>query len=343
MWRLAIRIGPLLVLVSAAATYWSAERARVDASDDDLAIAADRVAAAVDVYLARVVNDLAMIANSPDIRAEAARHSARPRDLSYEERLDREWQSPNEDTEGLEHHVRAILSTTSSAYLRSMVRLEGMVTREIAVADHEGRLIAASVRTDDYLQGDDDWWPVNRQAFLNCRVTVECAAFPRPLRWDETAAAWGMDVVLPVFGPTSEGSLAGFLKVVIAPMQELGPLTADALDVRIVTKDTGRPLLTPNDTLDLTKTDIERLHGLGRGHQAIFRPGRVVTVRVLSNPLGKYWAVAATRPVVPQTATWVVPTAWLGLTVAALLLAMSSRPPTTRSAVDAVSSPVRTV
>ena len=121
-------------------------------------------------------------------------------------------------------------------------------------------------------------------------------------------------------------------------MEEMGPLTADTFDVRMLTKQTGRPLLTPDTSLDLTPDDIKTLNGLERGGQAIFRSGRVVTVRVLRSKLGQYWAVAATRPVVQERAAWIVPTAWLGVTIAALLLVTAARRVTEPTA-DALSPP----
>jgi hypothetical protein len=355
-WRGVTRVGPLLVLVSAAATYWSAERARGDTSDNDLAVAADRVARTVDVYLARAINDLAMITNLRDIRQEAADYSARPRSKEYEQALDDEWRLRMGDKR-LEGEIDRILETESSKYLGSIVRLDGMLTRELAIADVQGRLIAASVRTDDYLQGDDkEWWPEDPPGFLNCKqVVVECAQFPRALRWDETARAWGMDVVLPLFSPDKprdrekglepKTTVVGFLKAVIDPINELAPLTANPLAVRLVKKDDAKPLLARDEPPVLSKEEAAKLKELDRGGQAFFRtPGttRVVVVRALWGPLGKHWAVAASRNNVEEAAAWVVPTFWLALTVAALFVATSSRPVQAATA-DAAPAPVETV
>jgi hypothetical protein len=329
-WRVVIRLGPPLVLLSAAATYWSAERARADTSDNDLAVAADRVARAVDVYLARAVNDLAMITNLVDIRQEGADYSARPRSRDYEQALDDEWRLRTGDPR-LKGEIDRILATKSSTYLGAIVKQEGMLTREIAIADIHGRLIAASVRTDDYLQGDDkDWWPEDPASFLKtCRqVLIECAQFPRALRWDETARSWGMDVVLPVFSP-DRTAVAGILKAVINPMDDLDPLTAHPLVVTLVKKDDAKPLRNRDEAAVLGSEDAPKLKQLARGGQAFFRgpdATRVVVVRALWGPLGQHWAVAASRNRDERTEAWVVPAFWLGLTIAALIVATASRP-----------------
>src|SRR6266545_2274497 len=134
LWLVAIRLGPAMVLVCAAVTYWSAERARIEPTTDDLSLSAERVAYAVDVYLARTINDLAMVTSLPALREEAARQSSRVRNADYEKQLNADWEKPDEDS-GLERKVREILATEWSTYLHSIVRLDGMVIREVAIAD----------------------------------------------------------------------------------------------------------------------------------------------------------------------------------------------------------------
>jgi hypothetical protein len=170
---------------------------------------ADHTAAAVDAYMFRRIIDASILARVPDVRDEAAAGTRRPFDLQATKALDLQWQQAAEVPPAL----KTIFSTRASSFLAEIGR-DDPVYREVLVTDRYGRIVAASSKTSDYYQADEDWW---RDAFgdgVHGRLTVT------DVRWDESARVFAIEIAVPVAEPSSD-TLAGVLKV-ITDIRELG-------------------------------------------------------------------------------------------------------------------------
>ena len=81
------------------------------------------------------------------------------------------------------------------------------VYREIIVTDREGRLVAASSATSDYIQSDETWW---KEAFNDgTRGLVSVS----DVLWDESTKSHAIEIAVPVTERPGE-RLVGVLKVV---------------------------------------------------------------------------------------------------------------------------------
>ena len=81
------------------------------------------------------------------------------------------------------------------------------VYREIIVTDREGRLVAASSATSDYIQSDEAWW---KEAFNDgTRGLVSVS----DVLWDESTKSHAIEIAVPVTERPGE-RLVGVLKVV---------------------------------------------------------------------------------------------------------------------------------
>jgi len=335
-WRVILWLGPAALLLSAALSYWYAQRALArDLDDEALGQSAQRIARAADVYMGRVVNGIADIAAMPQLRAAAAAGNSRGALVETDFTLDKYWENTNPGNPGqpvagidpaLDQRINAILESETSRFFQNLVKTPETVLKEFALTDRYGRLVAASVRTDDYLQHNDRWWPANLEGFRSCSASpAECALY-RDVRWDVSANAFGMDVTLPI---RDGEALAGVLKVVVDPLEldAIAALSDATVSVMLRRRD-GRTLLERDKrtmfdggNVDTPGKETRRVQELIRGGETILRrtDGNVV-VRALRGPMGSYWIAAARPAVTSNEKTWLVPAVWLLLTVVALLV-----------------------
>jgi hypothetical protein len=318
-WLAVLCLGPIAVLTTAGFTFWSAKRAVFYSDDEDLRIAAERVAAAADLYVARIVNDLTMLVTSPAVLDAGGASSALPRDLPTEKILNAHWESASSGAPELDASINALLNTPVSAHFQRIVGTNGTIIREIALADKHGRLVAASVRTDDYLQDDDSWWPVDARGLQACAGTpVSCAQFG-DIRWDDTANAFGLDVVLPV---VADEQLVGVLKAVVDPV-ELADIAriSDRFTEVVLRKRNGEMLLVRDSLRYFSDEEFKAfVDPLRPGAETVVRRANGnVAVRALAGPMGDYWIVAArSNREPPGSDSWLMPALWLALTAVAI-------------------------
>jgi len=105
--------------------------------------------------------------------------------------------------------LREILGNPAADSLGRYVGIQPLVA-EILVADLAGRLVAATRKTSDYDQSDEEWWRVGS-------ALAEGAMWTDALQFDESAGVFSFSVVLPV---RRGGELRGVLKMVldVSPM-----------------------------------------------------------------------------------------------------------------------------
>jgi hypothetical protein len=174
--------------------------------------------------------DVSILARVPDIRAAASAGSKVPVDAAKARELDRVWTSQPAATASR----LGILDNPASQFLRDIVG-DDRIYREVIVTDREGRLVAASGASSDYLQNDEAWW---REAFhdgIRGRVSVS------DVQWDESSKSHAIEIAVPVTERASE-RLVGVLKVV-ADVRELLTVAAGVrsgpLGEAVVIRDDG--------------------------------------------------------------------------------------------------------
>lgn len=122
--------------------------------------------------------------------------------------LEKEWP----DLEDSDPRLVAILDDPASESLRGYLEVHRPVA-EVLVSDAFGRLVAASHRTSDYDQSDEEWWQVGMQLEAD-RIWTDV------LHYDASAKVFSIDLVLPLHG---RGGVIGVVKAVI----DVSPLFED--------------------------------------------------------------------------------------------------------------------
>ncbi len=174
---------------------------------------AEQSAAAVDAYVFGRIVDSSVLTLVSEVRQAAAAANRRPLVIEDVRRIDREWLRPG----AAQTVVTSLLATPASSFLADVVRHDP-IYREILLTDLHGRLVAASNRTSDYYQADEEWWTEAHGDGVRGRVSVTDA------RFDQSAQVYALEIALPVAAPASD-RLAGILKVV-ADMREIGAVIA---------------------------------------------------------------------------------------------------------------------
>ncbi|HSP92682.1 MAG TPA: cache domain-containing protein [Vicinamibacterales bacterium] len=173
-----------------------------DAFGLQLTDTAQQAAATVDSYVFRRIIDVSILARVPDVQSAAAAGSRTPLDVARAREIDTLWVAqPGETAARL-----GLLETPASQFLRDIVSND-QAYREIVVTDRDGRVVAASNATSDYLQSDETWW---KEAFgdgTRGRVSVS------DVLWDESAKSHAIEITVPVTERPGE-RLVGVLKVV---------------------------------------------------------------------------------------------------------------------------------
>jgi|GEM_PF-1300703 len=97
-----------------------------------------------------------------------------------------------------------ILNNNISRRLR-MIQKEDPLIAEILVTDRAGMLVAATQKTGDYFQADEDWW---KGAWSN----GEGRLYTPPVNFDRSAGLWSIDVCIPI---RDGKKVVGIAKVVL--------------------------------------------------------------------------------------------------------------------------------
>ena len=163
---------------------------------------AQQAAATVDSYMFRRVIDVSILARVPEVQAAAAAGSKVPLDVAKARETDTLWTSQPAATAAR----LGLLDVPASQFLREIVNND-QVYREIIVTDREGRLVAASSATSDYIQSDEAWWKETFNDGTRGLVSVS------DVLWDESTKSHAIEIAVPVTERPGE-RLVGVLKVV---------------------------------------------------------------------------------------------------------------------------------
>jgi len=262
-WLVVLIGGPALVLILSGLSFWSAQRGLVRIDRQDLAAAADAAAGAADVYVARVINDLASITAEPDVQTAATRQNESPQDLDRDREVDDLWKKRDPRADAA---VQKILDSPTSAYLRAVTTSSGSIVRELLLSDTAGRLVAASNRSDDYLQSDDLWWPPDIQGLAACHGPLADCALVQDVGWDSSSGTYGIAVTLPVM--SVEKRLVGIMKAVVDPAELTEVIQSSDKGIELALVD-RKGKLALGTAQFFTAEALDTIRDLARGGQAL--------------------------------------------------------------------------
>ena len=86
-----------------------------------------------------------------------------------------------------------------------LIQKEDPLIAEILVTDRAGRLVAATQKTSDYFQADEDWWQ-------GAWCKGEGCLYTPPVSFDRSAGVWSIDVCIPI---RDGKKVVGIAKVVL--------------------------------------------------------------------------------------------------------------------------------
>lgn len=115
-------------------------------------------------------------------------------------RLDREWPNLPIDR-GI---LRETLQNDVATVLR-VIQQENLRIAKLIVTDNHGQLVAATGRTEDYNQADEEWWRETYNEGTG-RVYIPYVSY------DRTARVWAVNLCIPIM---AEGDVIGVTKAVI--------------------------------------------------------------------------------------------------------------------------------
>jgi hypothetical protein len=327
--RWILVLGPILVLALALQSLWALRVAAAHPDPDEMSVVADRVAQLVDAYLKRIAGTTSNLAVVPEVVQLAAIRSSRPSIAAEDALVDQLWRETAPGATG--DPFAKLKDTPVSVFFRDLTATEGGIYREIFLADSKGRLVAASNRTEDYIQNDrgDSWWPANLKNFQDpCRrVPLDCVKITN-VEWDPSAAALGYDVVLPVVMP-GRGAV-GVIKAVVDP-HELGALLDlamlnDRFDVALIDTE-GVRLLSRKPFFAENRKTSARLRALPAGAETSLplagpgEEGPVAFVRRLSLPHEGRWSIAVADRGQGDAEVWKASVLWFVFTLGMLAIA----------------------
>lgn len=205
---------PLLVV----AAYLTVGAGRTDlrqAGGQRLAQMAELLSSSTDVFVHRRVIDATVLTRVPTVRDAASDASQVLFNEPQAQSLDKAWQAGP----GIPATVEGVLTNTAARFLSDVIR-QDPVYREVLLTDRFGRLAAASGRTTDYFQADEDWWKEAYGDGVHGQVFVSGAVY------DESAQSHSIQIAVPVTN-ASETTVVGVLKV-IADIRELSAIVTGA-------------------------------------------------------------------------------------------------------------------
>ena len=196
---------------------------------------AEHIASATDAVVYRLIIDASVLGRAPNLRDAASEANRVAFDASSARALDEGWQRGSSVPRALD----GLLSSATSRFLNDLT-VQDRIYREILLTDRFGRLTAASERTSDYFQADEDWWT---EAFGD---GVRGRLFVSGVRYDESSKTDAIEIAVPV---TSESAVVGVVKV-IADIRELTALVGG---MRVGVTGDAR-LVRPNGVLVISRS-----------------------------------------------------------------------------------------
>lgn len=210
LFSLILTIGPILA-------FWALLNAIVDLShaahekdEEHLKVTTDLVVESLEDYFSREVARVTALTQVPAVLKQVKSLGAEPYVEQRVTKLDEAWRA--NDAVG-----QQILDNELSSFLKAFTVAQPPPYRELLIADKQGRLIAASNRTEDYNQKDDDWWPPESRDGPD-KFDQTCSSQQHPcirlhnVGFDPSADVTAFSLIVPIV----EGNrVHGVLKAVI--------------------------------------------------------------------------------------------------------------------------------
>lgn len=174
-------------------------------------------ASRLDTTLRKEAEKLTAYMQEGTVERELAAVPAVNRPSAERAAIDARWQSLPEDSP----EIRAVLDNPLADLLRHLQRIDPNC-QEIVVTDRFGQLVAATRRTADYFQADEQWWT---GAYNQGRG----AAFIPPISVDSDIGIWGMSICVPIYSEQGgKTEVIGVAKALIALEAWMAQYTAAA-------------------------------------------------------------------------------------------------------------------
>ncbi|NLF32185.1 MAG: HAMP domain-containing protein [Planctomycetes bacterium] len=238
-WTLRTKLTALLLVAGAlpllgalVAMTTQSERLRRQSVVQSLQPAATARAAAMAALLSLDVDQVDALGREPVLIDAAVQAGRDGPDPAAVEAMESRWTAMDDDDPAL----RAILDAPAAAALGRFVRIHPEC-REILLTDRFGRLVAASGRTSNYDQSDEDWW---RRAFNGGagRLVVH------PVQYDESASSWSIDVCVPLrAGGDRAAPVIGVCKAVFGLTEWIGHVAPADADTELLLIDADGVIL----------------------------------------------------------------------------------------------------
>ena len=185
-------------------------RSAHDRDSEHLKVTTDLMTSTLETYLEKEAAAAAALTRVPRVVEDVRKLGARPYNKEQVRKLDDAWRA-DEEVDDL------ILESDLSKFLQSFTGSPDSPYRELLIADAQGRLIAASNRTEDYDQVDDSWWPAQSRAGqdkfdMQCGISpLQCTSLA-DVAFDPSADATAFALVVPIVG---NNRVHGVLKAVV--------------------------------------------------------------------------------------------------------------------------------
>src|SRR6266542_4273488 len=205
------------------------ESAYVEMAGNNLSESADTALAYINSYLQNQIIVVAGLTEVPVVR-EAVKKGNLDLGKNLEEvrkaipAMENRWPKLERNSPGL----KAILDNEASQFLRRYGATEKSF-REIMVTDYLGRPVAATGKTTDYYQADEDWW---KESYGDGR---RGSVYVGDVSYDASARVYSIELAQPLV--EHGGGVIGVIKVILDAQDihsligsiRVGPTTSAAL------------------------------------------------------------------------------------------------------------------
>jgi len=182
------------------------ENAYLEMAGNNLSESADTALAYINSYLQNQIIVVAGLTEVPVVREVVKKGNLDLRKNLEEVRnaitaMENRWTKLERNSPEL----KAILDSEASQFLRRYGAVEKSF-REIMVTDYLGRLVAATGKTSDYYQADEDWW---KESYGDGR---RGSVYVGDVNFDTSAKVYSMELAQPL---VENGGVTGVIKVVL--------------------------------------------------------------------------------------------------------------------------------
>lgn len=213
---------------------------------------ADMTATEVSQYIQERVLDIAGMAAGPEVISAVAAANRSRQGMSEAallvdmQRIDRVWNTKEGDAT-----LERILSSPASLFLRHHHKLDPRILR-ITVTDEKGATVAASHKTMDYYQADEEYW---QNIYAQGRGAVSLT----DILYDEATHADYLGIGVPVLDPGSN-RVIGTLDALVnfsSLISMVGRAKLGATGRTLLVKQDGTVIASPSTTLSMKQSSEE--------------------------------------------------------------------------------------